>query len=430
MIPYAELGHSEAPSQDLRSAVLAKFSLIRRLAVFLRTDEELPYWLPSLYSELPCMQEIIVVGERGESEGYAILSHRHDIFYNPSLTSLTLYCIVMDWDHWLPPPTLYQFAIAYRRDLTDDGVPPPPDYDPTHVVPSLDRLTTMLTVGQHLTKLTLSGCFEYHGHSPTTLHDRPEVRLAALRELTLAGDGASIDVLCRCLVMPAIHLLTINSSDWRNIHSLRLLTRQLRLTSSTSTVVAHMYIGGQAGIARPDSIYVDWMEMPTRRRLARTEACQLFSDWACSNWANLFVQVAFDPLEKVVIYDRRSRHSLPRSPVSTAEEWAVVCRAHPHVRRVILLDGVAWSVPWLEALRNGSLWPEMHQVQVHLPNTTPVEEKEAFGDWGRAFLRSGRDIAIQLNQLPLNFDTVRNFVATLPPHSINRHYSWIMPPSP
>lgn len=325
LIPFAELGHSEHPSPELRSAVLSRFSFIRRLAVFLRVDDTGPYWLPALYWELPYMVELTIVGERTEAAGYSVLSHQPNIFtYCGPLTSLCLYCVTMDWERWLPPASLNHLTIAYRQHPSDDNIPSPPDHDPGDAVPTLDRLIVILSSPRNLTKLTLSGCFRYNGHSSITLHTRPQLRLESLRELSLSGDGPSLDALCRSLIIPVVNRININSSDWRNIQSLRLLTRQLRLTSTTSTVVPFIYLGGRAGIARTDSVYVDWMELPGSRRLARLEACQIFSDRASSNWTHLLVQAAFDRVRTMIIVDKRSYHLPPRAPLSRAEEWAAV----------------------------------------------------------------------------------------------------------
>lgn len=425
--PEAILGHATNPSEDLRRAVMTNLPLIRSLWLVSLHGDDARNWMQPLETKLVCLKSLFLVGEWTDGLGYSSIEPYSGVARDcPYLDSISLISATLDWANWSFPPLITSLSILYRHLPPTDEVSPPPDHDPGAGVPSLDRIATLLSFSSHLTTLTLSGCFEAHvDHSFRA--DCPEIRLESLVVLTLGGDGASLDALCRSFVLPAIHSLTVISASWTDIHSAHLLTRQLRMSSSGATVIPYIMVGGHYPEAHSDSIYVDFVEMPARHRRARFEACQLFSAWHRSCWTDLLVKAAFQRVFTMGIVDKCTQHLPPQPPCSSASEWATVCAAYPTVKRLVFREGMRWAMSTVDCLRDSTMWPELEQADVHLQDSVPNVEKECFGWWAREVHYLPRIVSLRFNRELPTRSVIRRFVSSLPSDSVNRNFSWILP---
>lgn len=422
---------------DMVDAVVSKISSIFVLHIRVPLRSTTQYWLDPLAKARLQLEHLTIEGVRSIRDGYVLLRQGDGFLANcDRLRSLTLSCVCLLWDSWLPPPSISSLTLEFMRYARAwrSNLPFCPEHDLGSVAPSLDRIGAYLSSPRHLVSLSLEGCFAHHGRSVVLENLPQDIQLPSLQSLKLSGDGASVDVLCRCLIIPSIQYIFMSSRCWSPIRNLHRLTQQMsHSTTAEFRLVPIVYLHTTMLRAQANSIHVDFVEASDNSVCVRLELAEYGSspELQNSSWSDLLTRPCLPNIEQIVIHDRRAYSSGPRPPKSTSSEWRQVALIYPAISRILIDGGAEWSLGLAKLLAEENLtsFSELTEVWFSLEASLGGKEKLAFGDWITLVLPVP-DLDLYFNNEPLNHDDVAAFIPELLLHypDVGDSFSWLLAP--
>lgn len=408
---------------------------VLHITVPLRSTQQ--YWLDALANGNFELETLSIEGVRSIRDGYVLLRQGGAFLAGcGKLRSLTLSCICLLWDLWVPPPSISTLTLEFMRyaRAPRSNLPFSPEHDLGVVAPSLARIAAYISSPTCLVSLSLEGCFAHHGRNVVLPNLPHNIHLPSLQSLKLSGDGASVDVLCRSLIIPSIQYIFMSSRSWSPIRHLHRLTQQMRHPATPGfRLVPIVYLHTTILRAQANSIHVDFVEALHNSVCIRLE----LAEYGCtpevpdSSWADLLTRPSLPNVEDIVIHDRRAYTPGPRPRRSTSSEWREVALAYPTISRITIDGGADWSIGLANLLGEEHLasFSELTEVWFSLERTLGGWDKLAFGDWITLVL-SVPDLDLYFNNEPLNHDSVAAFIPELLLHSSNvgNSFSWLLLP--
>lgn len=347
------------------------------------------------------------------------------------LKSLSLHCVVLDWTNWRPPAAVETLSLVYLPFSPDGPIPlPGPDPEMGEGAPRIDQLITIVNTPFHLTSLTLWGCFPERVDYELE-HRQSAIFLPELRTLSIGGEGSAVDFFCRSLITPQLSVLTVSSNKWSRIPSIKSLTDQIRFDSPHSYIIPFVNVGGVPDLCSGDTIVIDFVEQPAAALRARLEVRDLVRRTG-NRWIDVFTRPRFPRVVGLAVVDNLASYDGPHPTPPSIRDWWLVAEAYPRIARIRMWRGLVWSTTMVEALTASEyiIWPDFSRLMFTLPLDAQDKEKIALGDWIQTLAHSNRSFPISLNGQDLSFTVLHDFITTLPSTEINRHFTWLTPPTP
>lgn len=422
---------------DMVDAVVNKIRSIYVLHITVPLRSTKQYWLDSLAEDHLELETLTIEGVRSIRDGYVLLRQGDGFLTNCNrLRSLTLSCVCLVWDSWVPPPSVSTLTLEFMRyaRARRSNLPFSPEHDLGINAPSMDRIAAYISTPTRLVSLSLEGCFAHHGRNVVLDDLSHNIELPSLQSLKLSGDGASVDVLCRCLIIPSIQYIFMSSRSWSSIRNLHRLTQQICHPATPEFhLIPIVYLHTTILRAQANSIHVDFVDASNNSVCIRLELAEYGSihDLQDSTWSDLLTRPCVHNVEQIVIHDRRAHTPGPRPRRSRSSEWKQVASVYPTISRIVIDGGADWSLGLANLLAEENLTPfsDLTEVWFSLDPTLGGNEKVAFGDWITLVLPVP-NLDIYFNNEPLNHDAVAAFIPELLLHypNVADSFSWLLVP--